>query len=85
MKQATALAMDLFSVYSEMSDDDQAGALAILRTIDPLVHDALVQLLVTDALTHELDAPPWHGRPSSARAAVGLPDLPHDSTDTTRG
>lgn len=59
MKQAKALAMGLFSTYCEMADDDQANALAVLRTIDPTVHDALVQLLVADALAHALDVPPW--------------------------
>ncbi|MBA3928489.1 MAG: hypothetical protein C0521_02750 [Xanthomonas sp.] len=59
MKQALALAMFLFDTYSEMADEDQAQALAALKTVDPVIHDALVQLLVTDALTHALDVPPW--------------------------
>ncbi|MBD9478820.1 hypothetical protein [Pseudoxanthomonas sp. PXM02] len=59
MKQARALAMLLFDTYSEMGDEEQAQALATLRTVDPAVHDALVQLLVTDVLDHTLDARPW--------------------------
>jgi hypothetical protein len=59
MKQARALAMILFDTYSDMEDEDQAQALATLRTVAPAVHDALVQLLVTDALSHALDARPW--------------------------
>lgn len=59
MKEARALAMRLFDAYSEMADEDQANALTVLKSIDPPVHDALVQLLVTDALAHDLDVPPW--------------------------
>lgn len=59
MKEARALAMRLFDAYSEMADEDQAKALTVLKSIDPPVHDALVQLLVTDALEHDLDVPPW--------------------------
>lgn len=59
MKEARALAMGLFDAYSEMADEDQAEALTVLKSIDPAVHDALVQLLVTDALAHALDVPPW--------------------------
>jgi hypothetical protein len=59
MKESRALAMALFDAYSEMADEDQAAALTVLKSVDPAVHDALVQLLVTDALAHELDVPPW--------------------------
>lgn len=59
MRQARALAMLLFDSYSDMGDEDQAQALATLKTVAPAVHDALVQLLVTDALSHALDAGPW--------------------------
>lgn len=68
MRDARVLAMFLFDTYAEMQDEDQARALATLQTADPAVHDALVQLLVTDALDHELDAPPWLGVASPARA-----------------
>jgi hypothetical protein len=61
MNEPRALAMFLFDTYSEMGDEDQAKALAALRTADPPVHDALVHLLVIDALAHALDAPPWTG------------------------
>jgi len=68
MKEARALAMFLFETYSDMEDEDQAAALAVLRTADPPVHHALVQLLVTDALTHALDVPPWLGPATPALA-----------------
>lgn len=68
MKQARALAMILFDTYSDMEDEDQAQALATLRTVAPAVHDALVQLLVTDALSHALDAGPWLARTSLGSA-----------------
>ena len=51
--------MDLFDAYSEMADEDQAAALAVLKTLNAEVHDALVDLLVADALAHALDVPPW--------------------------
>ena len=72
MKQARALAMFLFDTYSEMADEDQASALATLQTVDPTVHDALVQLLVADALAHDLDVPPWLG--------VAIPALTAEDT-----
>ena len=75
MKQAEALAMFLFDSYSEMEDEDQARALAALKAVDPAIHDALVQLLVTDVLGHALDEPPWVGPVSAALAAEGpLPE-----------
>ena len=36
-----------------------AAALAALRAHDRPLHDALVRLLVADALEHALDVPPW--------------------------
>ncbi len=74
MKAARSRAMDLFSAYCEMADEDQAHALAILRTLDPAVHDALVQLLVADALAHTLDSRPWLRQACAAPGADGLPD-----------
>lgn len=59
MNRSRALAMGLFDAYSDMADEEQAAALAVLKGIDPAVHDALVQLLVTDALAHDLDIAPW--------------------------
>lgn len=59
MKRSRALAMCLFDLYSDMADDEQARALALLKSSDAALHDALVQLLVADALAHDLDAPPW--------------------------
>lgn len=80
MRHAKALAMILFDTYSEMAEEDQARALAVLKTVDPAVHDALVQLLVTDALTHTLDVPPWLGPVAAALAAdeepLGAPAIP---------
>jgi hypothetical protein len=75
MKQARALAMALFDTYSEMQDEDQAEALANLKIVDPAVHDALVQMLVTDALSHTLDVPPWLG---PATPALSAEDDMHD-------
>ena len=77
MRQAKALAMILFDTYSEMAEEDQARALAVLKTVDPAVHDAVVQLLVTDALTHALDVPPWLGPVAATLAAdEGIPGAP---------
>ena len=59
MKRSRALAMCLFDLYSDMADEEQARALALLKTSDLALHDALVQLLVADVLSHELDARPW--------------------------
>ncbi|CAN7232827.1 hypothetical protein LJR168_003281 [Pseudoxanthomonas sp. LjRoot168] len=59
MKRSRARAMCLFDLYSDMADDEQARALALLKRSDAALHDALVQLLVADALAHDLDAPPW--------------------------
>ena len=52
-------AMSLFDAYSDMQDEDQAAALAALRAHYRPLHDALVRLLVADALEHALDVPPW--------------------------
>ena len=51
--------MSLFDAYSDMHDENQAAALAALRMRDRPLHDALVRLLVADALDHALDVPPW--------------------------
>lgn len=71
MKQARALAMALFDTYSEMEDEDQAEALANLKIVDPAVHDALVHMLVTDALSHALDIPPWLGSAAPTLSSEG--------------
>lgn len=85
MKQARALAMFLFDTYSEMADEDQASALATLQTVDPAVHDALVQLLVADALAHDLDVPPWLGAATPALASEDTEqDTPALSDDSRR-
>ena len=57
--EALSRAMSLFDAYSDMQDEDQAAALAALRAHDRPLHDALVRLLVADALEHALDVPPW--------------------------
>jgi hypothetical protein len=54
--------MSLFDAYSDMHDENQAAALAALRLRDRPLHDALVRLLVADALEHALDVPPWRVR-----------------------
>lgn len=54
--------MGLFDAYSDMHDENQAAALAALRMRDRPLHDALVRLLVADALEHALDVPPWRVR-----------------------
>ena len=59
MKRPRALAMCLFDLYSDMADEEQARALVLLKSSDTALHDALVQLLVADALAHDLDVPPW--------------------------
>ena len=59
---APSRAMGLFDAYSDMHDEDQAAALAALRMRDRPLHDALVRLLVADALEHALDVPPWRVR-----------------------
>lgn len=59
MTACRALALDMFDAFAEMSDDQQAQALAALRQTDATLHDALVKLLVADALGHTLDTPPW--------------------------
>jgi len=58
-----ARALDMFDAFAEMPDEEQAHALAALRQADAPLHDALVRLLVADALGHTLDTPPWtlHG------------------------
>lgn len=84
MREARALAMFLFDTYSEMQDEDQARALATLQTADPAVHDALVQLLVTDALDHELDVPPWLGVASPAHAGDDVTQPTAAPPDPTR-
>jgi len=74
--------MSLFDIYSEMADEDQAVALASLKTVDPSVHDALVQLLVTDALAHVLDSPPWHGL---ATPTLSMDELGREDPGPTDG
>lgn len=64
-------ALDLFDAYAEMPDEQQSQALADLRRTDPGLHDALVQLLVADALGHSLDVPPW-----ALRGSGESPSLP---------
>ena len=59
MKTCLTHALHLFDAYSDMADEEQSAALAVLRRTDPILHDALVHLLVTDALDHEMDVPPW--------------------------
>lgn len=75
MKHSRALAMRLFDLYSDMGDDEQARALALLRISDVTLHDALVQLLVADVLGHDLDVPPWLGR-TGLQEALGDLQLP---------
>ena len=79
-------AMSLFDAYSDMHDENQAAALADLRMRDRPLHDALVRLLVADALDHALDVPPWQvhalqeggpaprPRPVAPAAAPASPD-----------
>ena len=75
MKHSRALAMRLFDLYSDMGDDEQARALALLRISDVTLHDALVQLLVADVLGHDLDVPPWLGQ-TGLQEALGDLQLP---------
>ncbi len=81
MKQARALAMLLFDTYSGMADEDQADALATLKTVDPAIHDALVQMLVTDASSHALDVPPWLGAATPTLSAGDVHDEDATSID----
>nr|WP_298127135.1 hypothetical protein [uncultured Pseudoxanthomonas sp.] len=75
MKTCLTHALHLFDAYSDMADEEQSAALAALRRTDPALHDALVHLLVTDALDHEMDVPPWSiHAPGHAMPGDGVPD-----------
>ncbi len=80
MKTCRAPALALFDTYADMADEQQSEALAALRCTDAALHDALVELLVADALAHTLDVPPWlrHGTavPGSTDPAQDNPDAP---------
>jgi hypothetical protein len=84
MKTCLTLALELFDAYSDMGDEEQAAALAVLRRSDPALHDALVQLLVTDALDHEMDVPPWVGH-AGATDAMPTDELPDGATAEPAG
>ncbi|UOV02788.1 hypothetical protein [Pseudoxanthomonas mexicana] len=75
-------------MFSEMRDEDQAAALAALRMRDRAVHDALVRLLVADALEHAFDASPWYARLPERRLDVRHRDggsaIPPPGRDTRR-
>ena len=75
MKTCLTHALHLFEAYSDMADEVQSAALAVLRRTDPTLHDALVHLLVIDALDHEMDVPPWSiHAPGNAMPGDGVPD-----------
>lgn len=82
-------ALGLFDAFSDMRDEEQAAALAALRARDRAVHDALVRLLVADALEHAFDASPWHARLPDRRLDVRHRDdgsaIPPPWRDTRRG
>lgn len=82
MKDSRALAMCLFDLYSDMADEEQARALALLKTSDVALHDALVRLLVADALAHDLDVQPWLHRTDLQEALRDLQDPAPFSTHT---
>ena len=75
--------MSLFDLYSDMADEEQARALALLKSSDTALHDALVQLLVADALAHDLDAPPWL-RQTDVQDALRELQVPFTAPDGTR-
>ena len=73
MPNAKAHALELFDEFADMPHHRQSRALAQLKQDDPALHDALVELLVADAVEHPLDAPPF-GVLSASEPADALLD-----------
>jgi serine/threonine-protein kinase len=73
MPNAKAHALELFDEFADMPHHRQSRALAQLKLEDPALHDALVELLVADALEHPLDIPPF-GVLSASEPADALLD-----------
>ena len=55
MSDLEARALALFDEFAELAPRRRAAALASLRAKDPLLHDALLKLLVADAASYALE------------------------------
>lgn len=76
MPNAKARALGLFDEFADMPHHRQSRALAQLKQEDPALHDALVDLLVADAVDHVLDVAPFEVLVAS-RAAEPQEDEGH--------